>query len=85
MRPSADDRRFVWLQSSLLRLYSEVEPDAHVTGVAISVRTAEGTELHYTAGINTPDITRTMITPEALAISRRFRAATVDLTPETAP
>jgi hypothetical protein len=85
MRPSADDRQFVWLQSSLLRLYSEVEPDAHVTGVAISVNTAEGTVLHYTAAVNQPDITRSMMTPEALAISHQFTAATVNLTPEPAP
>jgi hypothetical protein len=85
MRPDANDRRFVWLQSSLLRLYNEVEPDAHVTAVAIEVFTAEGTRLHYTAGIDRPDIGRSMLTPEAEAISREFVAATVDLTPEPAP
>lgn len=85
MRPDANDRQFVWLQSAMLRLYNEVEPDSQVTGIAISVRTAEGTTLHYTASVDSGDINRTLITPEALAISRDFTAATINLTPEPAP
>lgn len=85
MKPHPDDKQFIWLQGSMLRLYHEVEPDAQVTGIAISVRTAEGTTLHYTASVDSGDINRTLITPEALAISRDFTAATINLTPEPAP
>jgi hypothetical protein len=85
MRPDPDDRQFIWLQSSMLRLYDLVESDAKVTGVAISVHTGDGSKLLYTAEEHRHEIQRTLVTPEAHSFALDFAAAAVDLTPETAP
>lgn len=85
MKPSSDDRQFIWLQSSMLRLYDIVEPDAEITGVAISLRTGDGASLLYLADARSHEIQRTYLTAESIALAQDFAAASIDLTPEAAP
>jgi hypothetical protein len=85
MKPDPGDSQFIWLQAAMLRLYDQVEPGAHVTGIAISVSTAENENLLYNIERSAREIRRMMLTPEAFSISRDFTKATIDLTPEAAP